>query len=89
MTLQNETNQVVNWSYFGATLGAVIPAYGRSYKTLDAALQSWQAGKDFRICYGGGKMGPYCSIRDMKFLQTRFDKLYIILPNTSQCLALF
>jgi hypothetical protein len=89
MTLQNKTIQVVNWSYFGSDIGALIPAYGRVYKDLDAALQSWQSGKDFRICYGGGKMGPYCSVRDLQFLQTRFDKLYLILSSTSECRQIF
>jgi len=39
----------------------IIPAYGRSYKTPDAAIEDWKAGKDFRIVNG-----PYLSIRDVK-----------------------
>lgn len=37
------------------------PAYGRTYKTVDAMLKDWKDGKDFRFA----PSGPYCSIRDL------------------------
>lgn len=40
---------------------ALLPAYGRSYETLEAMEQDWNDGKDFKILNG-----PYCSIRDMQ-----------------------
>jgi hypothetical protein len=36
------------------------PAYGRSYKTIEAARIDWRKGKDFKLPHGG----PYCSQRD-------------------------
>ena len=38
----------------------VMPAYGRSYKTTNEAVEAWRSGKDFKIVNG-----PYCSIRDI------------------------
>ncbi len=28
----------------------VVPAYGRDYKSMQAAKDDWEAGKDFKIC---------------------------------------
>ena len=41
----------------------IVPAYGRSYTTIEAALADWRAGRDFKI-----PNGPYLSIRDTKHL---------------------
>ena len=38
----------------------LMPAYGRSYKTSQEAIDAWKSGKDFKIVNG-----PYCSIRDI------------------------
>ena len=38
------------------------PAYGRDYKSKDAVLADWKAGKDFHSAHG------YISIRDAKSL---------------------
>ena len=43
-------------------------AYGRAYKTPEAATADWLAGKDFRI-----GAGPYCSIRDSEHLHKDHD----------------
>jgi len=50
----------------------LLPAYGRSYKTRDAAIQAWQDGKDFLI-----ENGPYCSIRDIGKMREQFQNIYI------------
>lgn len=42
----------------------VGPAYGRDYITAKAALDDWQAGKDFRILTAGPDEGRYISNRD-------------------------
>jgi hypothetical protein len=39
-------------------------AFGRDYRSADAAHNDWLAGKDFRI----GIDGPYCSNRDVNML---------------------
>lgn len=38
----------------------LIPAYGRDYKSAEAARKDWNDGKDFQIAGG-----PYTSIRDV------------------------
>ena len=48
----------------------LLPAYGRNYKTEEAALLDWIGGKDFRI-----SGGPYCSIRDIDQMKTQFDEI--------------
>lgn len=40
-------------------------AYGRTYKTLEAAAKDWAEGKDFKTL-----RGPYCSKRDFTLLDT-------------------
>ena len=63
----NQTlNQTVSASVF------LEPAYGRQYKTREAALQDWQAGRDFNI-----EGGPYCSRRDIAQLYQQFGRVYI------------
>lgn len=44
----------------------VTPAYGRHYQSASEALTAWEDGKDFKI-----KQGPYCSIRDTKFIKEK------------------
>lgn len=39
----------------------LMPAYGRRYETNSAAMEDWNAGKDFRFIGGGS----YCSVRDI------------------------
>jgi hypothetical protein len=50
----------------------LIPAYGRRYRSREAALQDWQAGRDFQILGG-----PYCSIRDLEAMRQECARLYI------------
>ena len=50
----------------------LLPAYGRTYKTRQQALDAWTSGKDFQILDG-----PYCSIRDIKALQSMSSGVYI------------
>lgn len=42
--------------------GTLTPAFGRDYKTGEAALTAWNDGKDFRINCPAGS--TYCSIRN-------------------------
>jgi len=49
----------------------LIPAYGRSYSTVEAATADWEAGKDFRL-----ERGPYCSIRDIDALRDEFSSIH-------------
>jgi hypothetical protein len=44
-------------------------AYGRKYKTEEAAQKDWDAGKDFQLV----TTGQYCSKRDFDIL----DSVYI------------
>lgn len=50
-----------------------VPAYGRDYKSAEAVLADWKAGKDFRSDHG------YLSIRDVPHIPSliwvRYDKL--------------
>lgn len=58
----------------------IIPAYGRDYKSKEAAEKDFLDGKDFTVadisCPWDGK---YCSIRDLKTdydqVKIRYDKL--------------
>jgi hypothetical protein len=50
----------------------LVPAYGRTYATKEAALQAWNSGKDFQIY-----RGPYCSIRDEKELHNMSSGVFI------------
>jgi hypothetical protein len=50
----------------------LIPAYGRRYRSREAALQDWLKGKDFQILGG-----PYCSIRDADQMRQEYARMYI------------
>lgn len=50
----------------------LLPAYGRQYKTKEAAIQDWKDGKDFKI-----QGGPYCSIRDTERLVSDSSSVFI------------
>jgi hypothetical protein len=50
----------------------LIPAYGRTYRSKEAVVKDWQAGKDFLI-----DGGPYCSIRDLSAMREQFQNIYI------------
>ena len=50
----------------------LIPAYGRRYRSREAALHDWQAGRDFQILGG-----PYCSIRDVEAMRQEYARMYI------------
>ena len=61
----------------------VIPAYGRDYKTSEAALSDWKEGKDFLIqSITHPYDGMYCSIRDKIEVSIRFNNLRdIVIPS--------
>ena len=65
-----------------ATL-TLIGAYGRTYKTKDAILADWRAGKDFKVC-----SGPYCSIRDISYMM-RMNDAVELMCNTGERVRLF
>jgi hypothetical protein len=54
----------------------LYPAYGRSYKTWEDIKKDWEAGKDFSM--GVYRMGPYCSIRDLRELMNDSSSIWII-----------
>lgn len=41
------------------------PAYGRDYKSRDAVVADWHAGKDFLIASYGPDMGRYVNKQDL------------------------
>lgn len=43
----------------------VVPAYGRKYTSLTAALKDWDAGKDFKIT-SGMYAGAYINKEDAR-----------------------
>lgn len=50
------------------------PAPWRKYwQTKEEIISDWQSGKDFRI-----EDGPYCSIRDIKYLRSSYNRVYIL-----------
>jgi hypothetical protein len=51
----------------------VSPAYGRDYKSAEAAKADWKNGKDFKL----QPQGCYCSIRDFpnEQVEIRYSKL--------------
>lgn len=48
----------------------LVPAYGRSYNSVEELIDDWESGKDFRVL-----RGPYTSIRDFDALVTDFDRI--------------
>jgi hypothetical protein len=63
------------------TDGTITPAYGRDYKSKKAAIEDFEAGKDFVY----NKMGEqgYCSIRDFEpgsTIMIRYKKLTMVTP---------
>ena len=57
----------------------LLPAYGRTYETIEAAEKDWDAGKDFRILGG-----PYCSIRDKALLNDMGHDVALIVGNVTK-----
>jgi hypothetical protein len=54
----------------------LLPAYGRTYDTVEAMEADWNAGKDFRIL-----KGPYCSNRDFELLKGMGHDVVLICGN--------
>lgn len=50
----------------------LVGAYGRTYFNEAELLKDWLGGKDFKIL-----SGPYCSIRDVEELKTKFYRIII------------
>lgn len=46
----------------------LIPAYGRTYKSRNAAVSAWHEGQDWRIS-SMGMPDTYCSNRDVETLR--------------------
>jgi len=52
----------------------LTPAPWRKWmQTREEIISDWKAGKDFRI-----QSGPYCSIRDIEYLRSSYNRIYII-----------
>jgi hypothetical protein len=52
----------------------LVPAPWRKWmQTRAEIISDWQAGKDFRI-----ESGPYCSIRDIEYLRSSYNRVYIL-----------
>lgn len=56
---------------FSKTL-ILVGAYNRTYSSEEAVVTDWLGGKDFRIV-----SGPYCSIRDLEELKSKFNTIVI------------
>lgn len=58
---------------------SVTPAYGRDYKSAQAAAADWESGKDFiYVDYNSAHNGRYCSKSDFpksQALKLRYSKL--------------
>lgn len=70
----------------------LIPAYGRDYRTADAVLAAWIAGKDFRIMDVSCRWdGSYTSCRDHEdgLEYTTFKIRYGTILNTGFVLPHF
>jgi hypothetical protein len=52
---------------------ALLPAYGRKYKTRNALLADWYAGKDFKI-----ENGPYANIHDYPKLVEKYGTVLLL-----------
>jgi len=50
----------------------IKPAYDLSYNSLAECLAAWNCGKDFKLVNG-----PYCSIRDLEYMQANFETVEI------------
>lgn len=64
----------------------LMPAYGKVYLTIDAAMADWKKGIDFRI--KGATSGQYTSIRDIAQLQEQLTTVYLFLPNLQKTVIL-
>jgi len=56
--------------------GTLTPAYGRDYKSKEAVITDFQAGKDFKLVLIAS--AGYCSIRDYNegdMVKIRYNKL--------------
>ena len=50
------------------------PAPWRKWmQTREDIIKDWREGKDFRV-----EDGPYCSIRDIEYIRSNFNRAYII-----------
>lgn len=63
---------------------ALLPAYGRTYKTVAEMVADWKAGKDFQL---DGPGGAYCSIRDLDYMKRRFWAEDIVLHERRNSLT--
>ena len=62
-----------------ATAMVLMGAYGRQ-----ANLEDWRDGKDFKIANGG----PYCSIRDLKRMQSDGYDTVILLNASAPAISI-
>lgn len=57
----------------------VVPAYGRDYKSRNAAIDAWESGKDFRVCDMSSRYdGSYVNASQLSVADTvyiRYAKL--------------
>jgi len=45
----------------------------KCWQTREEVISDWHSGKDFRI-----ENGPYCSIRDIEYLYSSYNRVYIL-----------
>ena len=55
----------------------LIPAYGRVYNTVEAAMTDWKDGRNFRLM----RYSRYTSIRELQQLRAQLCTVYIRLEN--------
>jgi hypothetical protein len=58
-------------------------AYGRRYKTIEAAMTDWYDGKDFYI----NELECYCSIRDAVAFRRQMYLVFIQIGNQTRCVV--
>ena len=52
----------------------LTPAPWRKWmQTREEIIEDWHSGKDFKI-----SEGPYCSIRDIEYIRSNFNRAYIV-----------
>jgi hypothetical protein len=64
----------------------ISPAYGRDYKTAEAAIKDFEDGKDF-ILHDMFTRGKYCSIRDFpgKLVEIRYNRFQDLIMKEVPC----
>ena len=57
----------------------LTPAPWRKWmQTREEIIEDWRTGKDFRV-----QNGPYCSIRDIEYIRSNFNRIFILYDRGS------